>query len=73
MAVYQKAGGVHAGVPVSLLGGSTLWPRLLVLRLGREDGGVATLLVLPDSVAAATFRPLALACRAIAARGAEAE
>lgn len=71
LAVYQQSGDAGAAVPVSLLGGSTLWPWLLVLRLGLAGGRVATLLVLPDSTAAVSFRLLALACRAIAARGGE--
>src|SRR5471030_162298 len=70
LTVYQQSGGAHAAVPVSLLDGSTLWPRLLLLRLGRAGAPVVALLVLPGTVEAAAFRPLALACRAISARGA---
>jgi toxin CptA len=51
-------------LPLSLLAGSTLWPGLLVLRLGQPgQPAVQTVLVLPDSVAHASWRPLALACR----------
>ncbi|TFW15386.1 hypothetical protein E4L96_18435 [Massilia arenosa] len=60
--------GSPSVVAVQLLAGSTLWPRLLVLRLQAEGGAVHTLLVLPDSVPAGQFRPLAVALRAIAAR-----
>ena len=77
MTVYQgmrceASGGIDAadvqGVPVSLMAGSTLWPGLLLLRLRAEDGRVTVILVWPDSVGAMLFRPLAVACRAIAAR-----
>ncbi|NYE59391.1 toxin CptA [Duganella sp. 1224] len=61
LAVYQHNGGA-----LRLLGGSTLWPRLLLLRLGDAAGRAALLTVLPDSVAPAHWRPLALACRAAA-------
>ena len=61
----QPAGAVVADAPpLSLLAGSTLWPGLLVLRLGRAgQPAVQSVLVLPDSVARASWRPLALACR----------
>jgi hypothetical protein len=84
LTVYQQRGQVvatsactpqpaAAAVPVAqaplvLLAGSTLWPRLLLLRLGTVDGPVRELLVLPGCVAGPAFRPLALACRAVAAR-----
>ena len=63
LALYQ-----HSGTALRLQDGSTLWPRLLLLRLGDESGCVQTLVVLPDSVAPHEWRALALACRA-AARG----
>ena len=72
LTVYQQAGDGVAAEPVRLLAGSTLWPGLLLLRLGRGDGRVATLAVLPDCVAPAAWRALALACRASAARTAAA-
>jgi toxin CptA len=53
---------------VELMAGSTLWPGLLVLRLRAEDGGVVVVPVFIDSVGAALFRPLSVACRVIAAR-----
>ena len=59
LTVYQ-----HSGTSLRLLHGSTLWPGLLVLRLGDEDGRVQTLVLLPDSVAHGDWRALALACRA---------
>ncbi len=52
---------------VSLAADSTLWPGLLVLRLQTDDQRIIVLPVLPDSVEAGGFRPLALACRWIAA------
>jgi toxin CptA len=56
------------GVPVVLSGGSTVWPRLMLLRL-RDDSGALTLLpVLPDSVAPGVFRALAVAAGAIGGR-----
>lgn len=65
----------YDGVPVSatpplwLLPGSTLWPALLVLRLGDEQGRIVTLVVQCVLPATKAFRELAVACRAIAARG----
>jgi toxin CptA len=61
LAVYQ-----HHGTALQLLGGSTLWPRLLLLRLSDSAGRVQVLALLPDSVAPAAWRGLALACRAAA-------
>ena len=63
LTVYQDN-----GTALRLLEGSTLWPGLLLLRLGGDDGDVRPLLVLPDSVTQADWRVLSLACRAIAAR-----
>jgi len=64
LTVYRKQ-----GLDVRLLPGSTFWPQLMLLRLRPESGRTRWLLVLPDSVAAPQFRRLALALRAIAARG----
>jgi toxin CptA len=61
LAVYQNHGDT-----LHWLGGSTLWPRLLLLRLRDAAGRTQVLLVLPDSVAPAEWRALALACRAAA-------
>lgn len=55
----------------ALMPGSTLWPRLLVLLLRGAEGRVLVLPVLPDSVAPEVFRALSLACRTIAAQGAQ--
>ena len=53
-----------------LLPGSTLWPALLVLCLVDGAGRRSSVLVQRGRGCAA-FRPLAVACRAIAARGGE--
>lgn len=72
--IAEQGGGADGAPPaLQLMAGSTLWPGLLLLRLRRADGGVERLLLLPDSVAAGAFRPLAVALRAIAARGGGAE
>lgn len=68
VAVYHVMRGAGEVRVVRLLAGSTLWPGLLLLRLGDADGLVTTLAVWPGSVAGEAFRPLAVACRAIAAR-----
>ena len=67
-ALRAEGGDGAQGAPVSLMAGSTLWPGLLLLRLRAGDGRVTVVPVWPDSVAAALFRPLAVACRTIAAR-----
>jgi toxin CptA len=61
LAVYQDNGSA-----LRLLDGSTLWPHLLLLRLGDEAGAAQVLAVLPDSVAPPQWRALAVACRAAA-------
>lgn len=65
-----------AGMQVRLLPGSTLWPRLMLLRFGPADaGGKAAgrcVVVLPDSVAPEAFRALAVALGAVAGQGAAA-
>mgnify|MGYP001570494984 CR=1 FL=1 len=53
-----------------LLPGSTLWPSLLVLCLANGDGRRVAVLA-QRGRGCAGFRPLAVACRAIAARGEE--
>jgi len=58
-----------AGREVRLMPGSTLWPALLLLRLRSADGTVFWLPVLPDTVAPDVLRRVALAMRAIAAKG----
>lgn len=80
LAVYKIAGkqtavqddrlaGDGAGATMRMLAGSTLWPGLLLLRLQGDDGPVVSLPIVPDSVARHDYRALALACRAVAARG----
>ncbi|WP_219114211.1 hypothetical protein [Janthinobacterium sp. UMAB-56] len=87
LAVYLERGGVAGGsaggvvesagpVPAApsglrLLPGSTLWPSLLVLCLADATGRRTDVLVQRGSSSSA-FRPLAVACRAIAARSREA-
>jgi len=51
----------QASRPVHLLPGSTVWPRMMVLRLGLDNGRCRTLVVLPDSVSPDGFRALAVA------------
>lgn len=69
LAVYQQIGQEPAQA-ASLLGGSTLWPWLLLLRVAQAEGRIVLLAVAPDSVTPEEFRALSLACRALAARGA---
>lgn len=68
LTVYHQRDAQHTGPgrSVQLLPGSTLWPGLLLLRLGDEAGPVVWLAVLPDSAAPDVRRRLALAARAIA-------
>lgn len=74
LTVYHSGGLPMApAVVVHLMAASTLWPGWLMLLLRGADGRTAALAVWPDSVAGAAFRPLALACRAIAARHPERE
>lgn len=51
--------------PCTLLPGSAVWPRLLMLRLRGDDGKTVVVAVLADSVSAEEFRALAVAIRAI--------
>ena len=65
LTVQQDVGmEASGGMPVTLLPGSTLWPRLMVLRLGdaNDTAGMACryVVVLPDSVAPDAFRALAV-------------
>ena len=53
-----------------LLPGSTLWPSLLVLCLA-DEAGRRTAVLAQRGRGCTAFRPLAVACRAIAARGKE--
>ena len=54
---------------VQLLGGSTFWSSLMVLRLQSASGRIHRLVLLPDSMDRETFRALSVACRWIASRG----
>lgn len=67
-AAVSAAGASADGAPVALLAGSTVWPRLMLLRLRHEDGAVTLLPVLPDSVAPGVFRALAVAAGATGGR-----
>lgn len=73
LTVYQQGGQGDATradcATLTLLAGSTWWPGLLLLRLGRPDGAVCNLAFWPGPAR----RPLAVAVRAIAARGAATE
>jgi hypothetical protein len=64
------------GMQVRLLPGTTLWPRLMLLRFGPADGGGKAggrcVVVFPDSVAPEAFRALAVALGAVAGQGAAA-
>ncbi|MFC5475157.1 flagellar hook-length control protein [Paraherbaspirillum soli] len=51
-----------------LLGGSTLWAHLLLLRFRLDGGQVRTIAILPDCVPDEIFRALSVACRWIALR-----
>lgn len=53
---------------VQLLADSTLWPHFMLLRLKFDNGRIAAIPVLPDSMDADSFRRLALACRWVAAQ-----
>ncbi len=66
LTVYHQREIRHAGrgQRVRLMPGSTLWPGLLLLRLGSEAGRCYWLVVLPDSAAPEVRRRLALAARA---------
>jgi hypothetical protein len=65
-----KSAGPAVLSGLRLLPGSTLWPSLLVLGLVDAAGRRTDVLVQRGSSCAA-FRPLAVACRAIAARSGE--
>ena len=70
--VVMESAGAGPLVPpgLRLLPGSTLWPSLLVLCLADAAGRRTDVLVQRGGSCAA-FRPLAVACRAIAARNGE--
>lgn len=58
---------------VRLMDDTTIWPKLLALRLCRADGTRTSLVVLPDMVEPDDFRALLVAIRWIAARGTQQE
>jgi hypothetical protein len=66
-------GDGDGGELVRLIGGSTLWPGMMFLRLKSESGRVWILRILPDSVSPQEFRALSVAFRWIAARTSEAD
>ncbi len=53
---------------VQLLGDSTLWSSLMVLRLQSASGKTYRLLLMPDSMDREAYRALSIACRWIASR-----
>ncbi|HZW22675.1 protein YgfX [Noviherbaspirillum sp.] len=56
------------GELVRLMDNSTIWARMLLLRLRLEDGRMVVVPVFPDSVDREAFRALSVACRWIAAQ-----
>ena len=56
----------HSDEVVQSLRDSTLWSSMLLLRLRSAHGRVFVVPVLPDSMSAASFRSLSIACRWIA-------
>ena len=60
--------GVESSEVLSLMPNSTLWPRLLLLRLQTGEGRIFTLQILPDCVSADDFRALSVAVRWIDGR-----
>jgi toxin CptA len=67
--LVQHSMAVAQPVPVlTLMAGSTVWPGLMVLRLGGEGMPDTVLLVLPDSTADEQVRKLGVAIRVIAGR-----
>jgi hypothetical protein len=70
LAVYLERGGPSQPSGLRLLPGSTLWPSLLVLCLA-DAAGRRTQLLVQRGGGCPAFRPLAVACRAIAARSGE--
>ncbi|WP_426193381.1 protein YgfX [Massilia sp. DWR3-1-1] len=64
----QQGMGRTDRLQVRLLGESTLWPGLLVLRLAGAHGPLPALLLCADSVPPGQFRRLSMALRAVAAR-----
>jgi toxin CptA len=59
---------IKGGEVVKLLGDSTIWSRMLILRLQTESGKITTVPIMPDCVSRDSFRALSVACRWIIAR-----
>ncbi|HEY8023806.1 MAG TPA: flagellar hook-length control protein [Burkholderiaceae bacterium] len=57
----------EAGILVTLLADSTMWPGFLMLRLKTGDGYLYNIPILPDSLPRDSFRAISVACRWIAA------
>ena len=55
-----------SGEVVQLLGNSTLWSMLLLLRFQLANGSVKSVIICPDSLDEGSFRALSTACRWIA-------
>jgi len=55
-----------SGEVVQLLGNSTLWSMLLLLRFQLANGSVKSVIICPDSLDEVAFRTLSTACRWIA-------
>jgi hypothetical protein len=58
--------GSEEGVLVTVLPGAIVWPYCMVLQLRSAEGGIASLVLLPDSMKKSQFRALAVAVRALA-------
>ncbi|RQO33356.1 flagellar hook-length control protein [Herminiimonas sp. KBW02] len=72
--VLEGSGGeLGEGELVELLPDSTLWPGLLLLRLQNAARQTHNVVILPDSLAAESFRALMVACRWIVMRHADAD
>jgi toxin CptA len=66
LTLQQDMGRTNADRRVVRLRASTVWPQMMVLRLGMEDGTIIALVVLPDSLERQQFRALVVAIRAVA-------
>jgi hypothetical protein len=74
--VQQDVGPPHAGTgrggvgePGRLLPGAVVWPLLMSLRYGGQDGGARALIVWRDALDGASWRALAVALVAVGRRG----
>lgn len=56
------------GELVRLLGNSTIWPHMLLLRFQSDQGEIMIVPVFPDSLSRDGFRALSVACRWMAVR-----